>query len=403
MEPDSEPMTEGRKASAAERSWSRATATGAEVEAPGAGTAAEADDAERLSQRPLRMLAFALVTFLLMVVVYYALSRIVGISETLDRLANADPAWLALALVFSAASIAGFITAFQAIAGAPAERGRGKPGLSWGEAYQICLAGLAASSLIPAGGAGSIALSYWALRRAGLAARATVCRLTAFLVSVYSLYALALVVAGSLLWAGVLAGEAPTGLTLVPAGLAAFAIVVLLLITLVPADVERQVAKWTGRDRMRWLRRGANGPALLAAGVRTAVGYARDPRHSVRVFVGAIGYWAANIAVLWASFRAYGEHVTIGVLLQGFFVGMAANTIPFLAAGGVDAGMIAAFLAFGEPSATVIVSVFTYRLLSFWLPTPIEVAAYLQLRRTVRRWEQEGAPLGEAAPLAAPR
>jgi hypothetical protein len=32
--------------------------------------------------------------------------------------------------------------------------------------------------------------------------------------------------------------------------------------------------------------------------------------------------------------------------------------------------------------------VLSYRAISFWLPTPFGVVAYLQLRRTVARWRQ---------------
>ena len=43
--------------------------------------------------------------------------------------------------------------------------------LDWRTSYQITLAGLAATRLFSAGGAGGIALTYWALRRAGMGAR----------------------------------------------------------------------------------------------------------------------------------------------------------------------------------------------------------------------------------------
>ena len=106
------------------------------------------------------------------------------------------------------------------------------------------------------------------------------------------------------------------------------------------------------------------------------------------IIVGAAGFWAGNIAVLWACFHAFGEDVPKAVLVQGFFVGMTANLLPFFpgGVGTVDAGMIAAFLAFGEPSSTVFVSVLAYRVIAFWLPIPPGVFAYLQLRRTVARW-----------------
>jgi uncharacterized protein (TIRG00374 family) len=78
--------------------------------------------------------------------------------------------------------------------------------------------------------------------------------------------------------------------------------------------------------------------------------------------------------------------------VQGFFVGMAANLLPFFpgGVGSVDAGMIAAFLAFDEPASAVIVSVLAYRVIAFWLPILPGAIAYLQLRRTVSHWRAEG-------------
>ncbi len=69
------------------------------------------------------------------------------------------------------------------------------------------MAGLAATRLFSAGGAGGILLTYWALRKAGMERRQSACRMVAFLVLLYSIYLLALVVFGVLLRTGVLAGE----------------------------------------------------------------------------------------------------------------------------------------------------------------------------------------------------
>jgi uncharacterized membrane protein YbhN (UPF0104 family) len=55
----------------------------------------------------------------------------------------------------------------------------------------------------------------------------------------------------------------------------------------------------------------------------------------------------------------------------------------------VDAGMIGAFVLFGIPAGIVFPAVLTYRVIAFWLPIPPGVVAFLQLRRTVARWEGE--------------
>ena len=62
--------------------------------------------------------------------------------------------------------------------------------------------------------------------------------------------------------------------------------------------------------------------------MRTAIDYLRHPQRGALAVAGAVGFWAANIGILWASFEAFGGDVAFGVLVQGFFVGMAANLIP---------------------------------------------------------------------------
>jgi uncharacterized protein (TIRG00374 family) len=86
------------------------------------------------------------------------------------------------------------------------------------------------------------------------------------------------------------------------------------------------------------------------------------------------------------------------VLVQGFFVGMAANLIPSPAGGvgSVDAGMIAAFALFGVGGSIVFPAVLMYRVIAFWLPIPPGVVAFFQLRGTVADWERERS--GDARP-----
>ncbi len=111
--------------------------------------------------------------------------------------------------------------------------------------------------------------------------------------------------------------------------------------------------------------------------------------------IGAAGFWAANIGILWASFHAFGVHVPLAVVVQGFFLGMVANLIPLAPAGvgAVDAGMIGAFVLFGIPEDTVFPAILVYRLVAFWMPIPFGVVAFFQLRTRVQTWETEGLPI----------
>ena len=105
---------------------------------------------------------------------------------------------------------------------------------------------------------------------------------------------------------------------------------------------------------------------------------------------GAIAFWGFQIAVLWASFRAFGESPPAAVLVMAFFVGMFGNLLPLPGGiGGVDGGMIGAFAAFGVDAGLAVVAVLVYRAFTFWLPTIPGAIAYFQLRKTVERWRLE--------------
>ena len=76
---------------------------------------------------------------------------------------------------------------------------------------------------------------------------------------------------------------------------------------------------------------------------------------------------------------------------------MLANVLPLPGGiGGVDGGMIGAFIAFGVAGGLAVVAVLAYRAFAFWLPTIPGAIAYLQLRRTVARWQEERAAASAA-------
>src|ERR671926_174906 len=103
-------------------------------------------------------------------------------------------------------------------------------GLDLAASFEITMAGFAATILFSAAGAGGVALTYWALRKAGMDRRRAACRMVAFMVLLYTVYLASLVVFGILLRTGVLHGEHPIAGTIVPAAIAAGALVLLGLI-----------------------------------------------------------------------------------------------------------------------------------------------------------------------------
>jgi uncharacterized protein (TIRG00374 family) len=331
-----------------------------------------------------RMLLFILFAVSAVAFLYFVLPRIAGLGKTWDRIKEGDPAWLALALVLEALFFGGYIMLFRTVFT------RGETLIRWRESYQITMSGLAATRLFGAAGAGGVILTAWALRRSGMSRRLVACRMVAFLVLLYGVYMASMVGVGIGLRTGVLEGNAPFGVTVVPAIFAAVVITIVLAVALVPADFERRLAGWAAGGRrlrlVRWARRLATVPASAATGVRTAIRLVRQREPGV---LGAFT-WYFDIGVLWACFHAFGATPPFPVIVMAYFIGLLGNFLPLPGGiGGVDGGMIGAFVAFGVNFEVALVAVLTYRAFAFWLPTIPGVIAYLQLRKTVKIWRTE--------------
>ena len=353
---------------------------------PHAEDAHDDEEMPRVALTRRRVILFAAFVLLSIAVLYFVLPQIDGVKDAYDRVSHGDRAWLAAALAFEILSIVSYVALFHGVHVPP-----GSP-LTHGDSYLITMAGLAATRLFAAGGAGGVALTAWALRRSGMRRREVAERMIAFLVLLYGAYIVAMVVCGIGLRTGVLPGKAPFGLTVVPAIIGLIGIVVFGALALVPQDFERRIERMAPRRprAARWLRRFALAPASMRGGIRFALHKAIHPDLAM---VGAVTWWAFNIAVLWASFRAFGDSPPIAVLVQAFFVGMLANLLPIPGGiGGVDGGMIGALAAFGVDAGVAVLAVLSYRLFAFWLPTVPGVIAYFQLRRRVQEWRHRLTP-----------
>jgi uncharacterized membrane protein YbhN (UPF0104 family) len=223
-------------------------------------------------------------------------------------------------------------------------------------------------------------------------------RMVAFLVVLYVVFAASLLIDGIGLGTGVLPGGGSFAITIVPAIAAALMFAIAGGIALLPGDIERRIARWvTGSGRLSrfWARLSA-APALVASGVRNAIEMLRrrDP-----ALLGAIAWWGFDMSVVWAMFHAFGSPPPFTVIWMAYFVGMFGNLLPLPGGiGGVEGGMIGAFVAFGVDFNLSVLAVLSYRAISFWLPTIPGAIAYLQLRRTVARWRQS--ELARTSPAA---
>ncbi len=345
----------------------------------------DADDAEMPRTRITRRQAVLFGVFAVAVVafLYFGLPRLAGLDDTLERVREGDPWWLFVCLVFEVASFGGYIWLFRAVFV------HGNSRIGWRASYEITMAGLAATRLFAAAGAGGAALTAWALRRSGMRARTIASRMVAQYALLYGVYMLAMVICGLGMWFGIFAGSDDFALTVVPAMFGLSVLTLALGCTLIPGQIDRRMAHWAqGSGRLAVaVAQASKIPAAIGDGVREALRLMKAKEWGVS---GAVIWWLFDILTLWAAFHAFGEPPPFAALVMAYYVGMLANVLPLPGGiGAVDGGMIGALIAFGVPDSLAIVSVLTYRVFSFWLPTIPGGIAYLQLRKTVQVWTQE--------------
>ena len=197
--------------------------------------------------------------------IHFVVPELNALGPTVHRLRAGDPKWLVLGAVLEALSLAGYVALFRTVFSSHGVR------IGWKASYQITMAGVVASKLFAAAGAGGVAVTVWALRAAGLSARTVARRVLAFEFFLYGVYAAALILVGVGLRSGLFGGQAPWTLTVVPAILAAIAIALLLSMRALPKDFERRLKPLTGSGRARRvLGRLASAPWALRDGLNSA-------------------------------------------------------------------------------------------------------------------------------------
>jgi uncharacterized membrane protein YbhN (UPF0104 family) len=309
------------------------------------------------------------------VAVLLAGGRIHAFGDALRRGLGANPGWAAAAAAFECISLAGYVVLLSLVAG------RATPRVGTRESAQITLAGAAATRLLPTAGAGGVAVTLWALRRAGLRPRAATRTLLVFLVLLYSVFLAAIVLSGAVLALGLVRSRGPAVLSAIPAAAALLGIALCLALASrrdVEPDEIGAGGDPRGRERLR------NGTRLIGAAVRDARRLVRsaDPR-----LAGAIAYWTFDAAVVWAMLHAFGSPPILPVVALAYLVGQVANTLPV--PGSVSSGMAGVLIAFGVPIGLALPSVLAYRAIAIWLPSPVALAAVPGLRATIARWRRE--------------
>ena len=287
-----------------------------------------------------------------------------GLGQVRRHLSDAQPGWSAAGIVLEFLSGVSYIAMFRPVFCSQT---------SWRTSWEIGWLELAVGSLVPASGAGGLALGAWILRQAGMPAGKIARRSVAFFLIKSSVNFLAVAVVGAAMALG-LGAHRSLLLTALPAALSVLVVAAVLLLPRIGPgpDPEPGAGK---------LRRGVvAGRRAVIDGTREAIGIVRTG--NVLLIGGAVGYWALDNAVLWATYRAFGTTVPLSVVLMGYLIGQLGGLLPIPGGvGGIDGGLIGTLVVYGARAAATAAAVLAYRVILFWLPLIVGGAAFVSLRR----------------------
>jgi uncharacterized protein (TIRG00374 family) len=336
----------------------------------------ERADVEHAIERPaptehnLRRSAFWLgITAISLYLVAPSVLEVLGSWEDVEQLA---PGWLAAMVVAQGLALA-CLWVLQRLA---------MHVEGWYAVITSQLAGNALSKVAPGGGAIGAALQYRMLVASGLSGPPVVAGLTAA-----SLLTLAAVLAMPVLaLPALIRGSVAHDLLVVSIlGIALFVVLagvgtLLLARPASLAGVGRAIQRIRNRLRPK------------AAPLRTLPDRLERERDRIlgtlgprwkRALLATVGRWAFDYLTLLAALAAVGEQARPGLVLLAFCAAQLLSQIPVTPGGlgFVEAGLTAMLTLAGVGASAAVLATFAYRLVSYWLPLPVGLGAWIAHRR----------------------
>jgi uncharacterized protein (TIRG00374 family) len=296
-----------------------------------------------------------------------------GLGELRTRFAHAQPVWIVIACAFEVLSVLAYVPAFRAVFCTR---------MSWATSYKIAVAEEGAGSLFPLGGAGSLALGVWALRRGGMPTDEIARKTVAFFLLTSAVPVAMLFLLGVGLAMGILPGSGGgLLLTVLPAVVAAGAIAATLALRRLARGAEARIRR--NGEGSRWARL-APGLSATSDGIDEALNQLRQA--NPLLLVGLAGFLVFDLLAFWASFRAVGASPELAVIWIAYLIGQLGNWLPVPGGiGGVELGLVGALVLYGLPALTATAAVLLYRVIELWIPAVLGLAAFVQLRLLLKR------------------
>jgi uncharacterized membrane protein YbhN (UPF0104 family) len=290
------------------------------------------------------------------------------------RFEDTDPGWVVVAFLFQLLSVLSFVVAL---------RGAFDRRLGWREAFDVGVVEESANVFLPSGGSGGLALGAVILIRSGIPTAFAVSRSAVLFLVTSAVSGFALITFGALEAIDVLPGSASLASTLIPAAIAAVIVAGLIFLPRLLPQIDG-----TRGGKIR------HGAAAAQAWLREAVDTSVDlviGKREMLLILGAIGYYAFDVASMGAAFEALGGGgPALGLFVLAYTIGHAGAIVPL--PGSAEGGLVGAFTLFGAPLSLAVGGILLYRVFHAGVPFLLGALGLADMSR--RR--HEGA-LGESA------
>jgi uncharacterized membrane protein YbhN (UPF0104 family) len=293
-----------------------------------------------------------------------------------NRFADTEPGWVVAVFVLQLLSVLSFVVAL---------RGAFDRRLGWRESFDVGVVEESANVFLPSGGSGGLALGAVILIRSGIPTAFAVSRSAVLFLATSAVSGFALVIFGTLGVIGVLAGNASLALTLVPGAAGA---VLILAIVFLPRAIPQ-----LDREKSGKVRRGvAAAQAWLREAVDTSVELCLS-RREMLLILGAIGYYAFDVASMGAAFEALGGGgPALALFVLAYTIGHAGAIVPL--PGSAEGGLVGAFTLYGSALSLAAGGILLYRVFHAGVPFLLGALGLADMSRRRRG----GEPItGEAA------
>lgn len=295
-----------------------------------------------------------------------------GLGTLRERIGEASVGWLVVAVVLEALSGFSYVLMLKPVF---------LRGQSWWIAQRLGWSELAMGSIVPSSGVAGLALGAWIFNRVGANPKVIARRSVAFYLIKGAANFVAVATIGILMFVGVGPHVSPW-LSIFPAIISVLLMVALAYLPRIgpgapPPEDAGRFKRIVSSSRK---------------GLIQAVGEAWEilKRREFAVYFGALGYWFFDNAVLFATFHAFGEDPAVTVILMAYLIGQLGGLIPIPGGiGGVDGGLVGAFVVYGLAAGPAFIAVLAYRVILFWLPLLIGGVAFWSVQKRVKVIEAE--------------